>query len=278
MLHLNEAAVFARYRFRQPGPFIDVGANYGAFFAAFARRGVEVVAFEPHPELFAFLQRKYQHQHHVKIVQRAISDTPGVLPFYTSAEHPGIHSLAAFHPTHQATVEVEVSSLDLELSRVGVQAIAALKIDTEGADLLALKGCDFAERRPELVMVEFMDARSREYFGYTHHDMAALMGRNGYETWVSEWSSIEEYGRADEPADHRWLGFSAYRRDGDPAWGNLIFVRPEDRSRLRDAVGTTLRRARARQLAQAVPGSRVAAAMTRWGLEFAYAKGIRRTR
>jgi FkbM family methyltransferase len=266
MVNLNEDAVFARYRFKQPGAFVDVGANLGLFFAPFARRGIDIVAFEPHPELFALLKQTYAGQQHVRIVQRAISDKAGVLPFYTSDEHPGIHSLAAFHPTHKPTVQVEVSTLETELSRMSIRSVAALKIDTEGADLLALRSLNFVERRPELVMVEFMDKRSLEYFGYSHHDMAAFMADQGYETWVSEWAAIEEYGRTGEDPAHRWLGLSPYSRDRAPAWGNLICVQPEDRRRLQAAVRASLRRARAREIARAAPGARILARAARSGL------------
>ena len=272
MASLDEVGMFARYKFRHAGAFIDVGANYGLFVAPFARRGREVVAFEPHPELFAILARKYRDHPHVRVVQRAISDKPGLLPFYTSDIHPGIHSLAAFHPTHQLRAEVEVNPLEVELSRMDIGPVAALKVDTEGADLLVLRGFDFVERRPELVMVEFMDDRSLEHFGYTHHDMAAFMRDRGYETWVSEWAPIEEYGRAGVEHRHQWLGFSAYRRSGTPACGNLIFVRPEDRRRLHATVSITLRRDRARHAVRALPGARTTARVARDGVKRARAR------
>lgn len=278
MASFDEVGVFLRYRFKRPGAFVDVGANYGLFVAPFARRGTDVVAFEPHPDLFAFLEREYANQPHVRIVQRAIADQPGRLAFYTSTVHPGIHSLAAFHPTHELQAEVAVNSLDDELSRINVTSVAALKVDTEGADLLVLRGFDFAKRQPELVMVEFMDNRSLEHFGYTHHDMASLMADQGYETWVSEWAAIEEYGRAGEAHSHTWLGFSSYRPCGTPACGNLIFVRPEDRPRLHSAVTATLRRGRARDAVRALPGARTAASIARGGITLARSHGSRRVR
>lgn len=271
-MNLNEDGIFANYRFQRAGAFVDVGANYGAFLGTFARRGVEVVAFEPHPELFDRLATKYATYAHVTIVQRAISNEEGILPFYTSADHPGIHSLAAFHPTHKPTVEVKVSRLATELTLLGIRSVAALKIDTEGADLPALWGFDFTALRPELVMAEFMDDRSLKYFGYTHHDMAAYMAEQGYEAWVSAWAPIAEYARSGHAVSHRWLGFSSYEPRGVPAWGNLLFVRSEDRVRLHAAVRTTLRNARIRQVARAVPGASVATRLTRRALKRAYAR------
>lgn len=263
MVALDENGVFERYRFRRPGAFVDVGANHGLFLAPFARRGMEVIAFEPHPDLFRSLVQTYGALAHVHLVQRAISDHAGMVPFYTSDEHPGIHSLAAFHPTHRQTVEVEVRPLDAEMTRLDVGPVAALKVDTEGADLLALRGFDFSRWRPELVMVEFMDDRSSDHFGYTHHDTVALMSAHGYEAWVSEWSAIVEYGRVGEKAHHRWLGLTEYTPTGTPAWGNLFFVEPADRTRLQAAARSTLRRAHARKLGRAIPGARCLARLGR---------------
>jgi hypothetical protein len=81
---------------------------------------------------------------------------------------------------------VEVTTLDAELDRLDVADVSAMKIDVEGADFLALREFDLRRRRPELVMVDFMDDRSSEHFGYTHHDMARYMA--GYSRVVSEWA------------------------------------------------------------------------------------------
>ena len=251
-----EESLVARYAFEGRGTFVDVGAHAGTFLAPFAKRGWPVVAFEPHPALFARLNDTYGKLPNVQCVQRAISDTPGRLPFYTSDTHSGINSLAAFHPTHRPTVTVVVSTLREELSRLNVGAVTAMKIDVEGADFLALRGFDFGAHRPELVMVEFMDDRSSKHFGYTHHDMARYMGSHGYDTWVSEWAPIVGYGREGIPSSHRWIGFHAYSGAGAPAHGNLVFVSPRDGRRLKVAVRQTVLRTRARGVARSIPGAR----------------------
>lgn len=259
----SEESVFEAYPYRRGGVFVDVGANVGTFVASFAERGWRVVAFEPHPTLYARLEQRFGGNPRVLCIQRAISDEHGKLPFYTSNEHPGIHSLAQFHPTHEPTQIVDVSTLGTELAILKLSDVTALKIDVEGADFLALRGFNWDGVRPELVMVEFMDSRSSEHFGYTHHDMAAYMQARGYETWVSEWAPLVEYGKTDEKSSHKWMGFHAYDVNGAPAHGNLLFVQPADSQKLKNTVRRVKRQAATRSVLRSIPGARGAVHVSR---------------
>jgi FkbM family methyltransferase len=243
---------------RGGGVFVDVGANVGTFVAPFARRRWSVLAFEPHPQLHRELRTRFGRSQRVRIVQCAIADKPGELPFYTSSDHPGIHSLAPFHSSHEATAVVRVSTLSDELSRAGLERVTALKIDVEGADLLALKGLDFDHWRPEIAMIEFMDDRSEKHFGWNHHDAAEFMAARGYETWISEWTPLAEYNRAerDDGRPSRWLGLHAYDAADNPAHGNLIFVELGSGPRLEAAANAVEREIRLRATARMIPGLR----------------------
>lgn len=252
-MRFDEQFLFSSYRFREAAAFVDVGANNGAFAWPFAQRGWPVIAIEPHPELAENLRRTFTSLPNVRVVQRAISDQAGVLPFYTSSEHPGIHSLAAFHSTHKRTTTVSVSPLRELLTELEVGNVAALKIDVEGADLLALQGFDFNALRPELVMAEFMDDRSSRHFGYTHHDMAHFMEEKGYETWVSEWEPLTQYAGPTDAPPHRWRSFHKYDYSGSPAHGNLLFIEPGNRSRLKHAVKRVLLVLRTKEWVRKVP-------------------------
>jgi FkbM family methyltransferase len=257
-LEFAEQLIFQRFPYPRRGTFVDVGANVGYVCNPLIADGWSAVLFEPHPDLIKVLTDLHDDNAAVIVVPHAISDAPGEMPFYTSDEHPGIHSLAAFHPTHKPTTTVKVTTLRVDLQRLGVEEVTALKIDVEGADLLALRGFDFQTYRPSLVMVEFMDDRSQEHFGYTHHDMVALMRANGYEAFVSEWHPITEYGRVGERATHRWKRFRRYTPQGHPAWGNLLFVQPQDAWKLRRAVARVLIEQNVRPLVRRIPGLRPA--------------------
>jgi len=264
-MRFDERGVFERFPYRGSGIFIDVGANRGHFVAGFADRGVLVLAFEPHPEMHGKLLERFAGCGNVEVVRKAVADQPGELTFYASEEHPGIHSLAAFHPTHRPIGTVDVTTLDRELRDRGIADVRALKIDVEGADFLVLQGFDFERFRPELVMVEFMDERSRKHFGYTHHDMAAYMSGFGYSSWVSEWTPLVEYAGAEGAGESgpEWLGLRRYDSARRPAHGNLFFVSPADvRSLRRAALATALSESGApfveatRSKLRAVPGLR----------------------
>ena len=231
----------------------------GGACAGMIKQGWPAVLFEPHPDLHAWLARTYAGNDAVTALQVAVSDEPGEMAFYTSDEHPGIHSLAPFHATHKPTTTVRVVRLADELDRLGVDKVTALKIDVEGADFLALRSFDFRRRRPQLIMVEFMDDRSARHFRYTHHDMARHMAANGYETFVSEWARLLEYGRQDDSQSHRWKRFRHYRHDWRPepgVWGNLLFVEPADAGKLKRTVARVLVEMQARMLVGAIPGAK----------------------
>ncbi len=210
--------------------FVDFCLDNGEYLTIlFAKKGWQVIAFEPERKNFAVFERNLASFENIFCISKAVSDVTGKkVPFYISDEHYGIHSLKAFHKTHKFAYQVETVRLDDVLSESQVLSVTFLKVDIEGADFLALKGFDFEKYYPELVMVEFMDERSLPNFNYTHHDVAKYMEKRGYTAFVSEWQPIKEYGReGDSNEPHVWVRCVPYPLDHEPAWGNLIFV-PED--------------------------------------------------
>ena len=204
---------------------VDVGAQIGSFAQPFATRGWRVIAFEPEPANYQDLLARFENFPNVTCIAKAVSDaSEQEVPFYISTEHWGIHSLKPFPPTHQLSLTVETVRLDEILTDLRVERVTVLKIDTEGADFLALKSLDFDRFQPDVVLCEFMDERSQENFDYSHHDMVAYMDQLGYAAFVTEWAPIIEYGRKGVPVSHNFLQCVAYPLDHDPAWGNLFFV------------------------------------------------------
>jgi FkbM family methyltransferase len=227
----DELGLLLRYESKRDdkSTLIDVGAATGEFTLPFAKKGWQVIAFEPEPINFRDLKNKLKKFPNVTCIAKAVSDTSGQVPFYVSSTHGGIHTLKPFHPTHRPTMTVDAVRLDETIADMRIDQVTMLKIDIEGADFLALKSFDFSKFRPDVVMCEFMDERSRENFGYTHHDMAAYMNNLGYTTFVSEWGQIVEYAREDRLiVPPKFLGCAPYPLDHDPVWGNLIFI-PNDR-------------------------------------------------
>lgn len=227
----DELGLLVRYESKRDGKstLIDVGAATGELALPFAKKGWQVIAFEPEPINFHNLRTNLKNFPNVTCIAKAVSDTSGQVPFYVSSTHGGIHSLKPFHLTHRPTMMVDAVRLDEALADMQIDKVTVLKIDVEGADFLALKSFDFSKFHPEVVMCEFMDERSRENFGYTHHDMAAYMNNFDYATFVSEWGPIVEYARGDRLiVPPKFLCCAPYPLDHNPIWGNLIFI-PNDR-------------------------------------------------
>lgn len=243
-MEFSEHKLLANYRFKSAQPLlIDVGAHHGGVSRLFAEKGWRVIAFEPEQKNRSAFESNLAGFEQISCIPKAVSDvTAKSVPFYVSDEHYGIHSLKPFHHTHRLKYEVETICLDDILEELHIREVALLKVDTEGADFLALKGLDFEKRRPELAMIEFMDQRSLPHFGYSHHDVSSYMKERGYTTFVSEWAPIKEYARegiAGEP--HVWLQCVEYPQDHEPAWGNLIFVPDGDTDKFRATLESYLR-------------------------------------
>lgn len=205
---------------------IDVGAANGSFAKNFAKKGWQVVAFEPESQNFKDLCDNLRNYPDSICINKAVSNFTGKAKFYTSKDHYGIHSLKPFHKDHRLSSSVDVIRLDEALDAISMDNVTLLKIDIEGADYLALQGFNFQKLRPELVMCEFMDERSSKNFSYTHHDMAEFMNRFDYCTYISEWGPIAEYSSRNHiTVPSKFIRCSPYPLDHVPIWGNLIFVR-----------------------------------------------------
>ena len=231
----SELDLMIRYPFRGTNlVLIDVGAHHGFFSTPFADSGWQVIAFEPERDNREVFIETLGHRSNVLCLEEAVTDKiADRIPFYVSREHYGIHSIKPFHESHELAYEVETTTLDEVLSQLALHQVTLVKIDTEGADFLALKGLSLDKYKPQAIVIEFMDTRSSENFGYTHHDVVDFARRSGYVAFVSEWAAIREYGREDEQGEpHTWLQCAPYPLDHEPVWGNLILVPEADKGLL----------------------------------------------
>ena len=261
----SEIGLITTFVFQAEHPvMVDVGAHHGSSSKWFATHGWRVLAFEPEPGNRAAFERNLDHMENVTCLPLAVSDVTGTeVPFFVSREHFGIHSLTPFHDTHERAFNVSTVRLDDVLKEQEIDHVALLKVDVEGADFQALRGFDIDRFQPELVMLEFMDERTKPAYSYDHHDVAHYMTGRGYSAFVSEWAPINEYAREGvSTAPHRWLGCGPYPLDHAPAWGNLIFVpkaRAADFEQTLKNYLEDLRRNRPgwlRSVARRIPGAR----------------------
>jgi FkbM family methyltransferase len=153
------------------GFFVDCGANCGLMgLLARQYRRAKVLFFEPHPRLAASVEANIRlngYFSECELIEAAVSDTSGTIPFYEHSSADGSHSI------HQDWAE----ELDGEMRPLGkvrcvtlrevieqrkLASIDFLKIDTEGNDHAVLKGLA-GYLQPSFVGVVYMEmVRDRE--------------------------------------------------------------------------------------------------------------------
>ncbi len=138
-------------RFIQPGDLcFDIGAHVGNRLRVWRQLGARVVAVEPQPVLFDWLQRVYGRSPHVTLLDQAIGSAPGEATLHISQRTPTVSTLsrAWMQAVQQddgfaavawdTAVTVPVVTLDDLIGRYGRPAFC--KIDVEGFELEALRG------------------------------------------------------------------------------------------------------------------------------------------
>lgn len=128
---------------------IDAGAYVGAFTVKAAKlvgeKGI-VIAIEPEPKNISYLKRNTEPFRNIKIIDSAISNYNGVGTLYISNASP-CHTLTH---KHKDSVEIKVNTLDSIATQLKLPHIDFIKMDIEGANLIALEGATETLKRPEV--------------------------------------------------------------------------------------------------------------------------------
>jgi len=201
---------------------VDVGAHHGGSLERFARDGWRIYAFEPDRKNRNYLEEMCQVYPAVSIDQRAVSDVCETnRTFFSSEVSSGISGLTSFHPSHRESDRVVTITISAFCEEKDITRINFLKIDTEGYDLFVLKGFPWRIMKPEVILCEFEDRKTKT-LGYDFHELARYLQDKGYELLVSEWYPMVEYG-----TQHKWRKFVSYPCEltDKKAWGNIIAIR-----------------------------------------------------
>lgn len=224
-LEYDEAKLIAEYfaAHWRVGFMVDVGAQFGTSFRDYLRRDWRVLAFEPDALKFPQLAR-YESSPFLTLVKKAVGDRPSDgMPFFTSPESTGISSIVPFRDSHVPAGAVPVVTLTDELAIMGGRHVDYLKIDTEGYDLAVLCGFPWDRGRPEVILAEFDEIKTRR-LGHTFRAIGDLIIRHGYDVYCSQWHPIVRYG-----GGYGWHSIVRYPCDlfHADAWGNFIAVRSD---------------------------------------------------
>ena len=129
----------------KPGmAIIDIGANLGYYTAIASHLTGEkglVVAFEPEPNFFKLLSRNISRNNmkNVACFELAIAEKNGLTNLYLSNENKGHNSIIRSEEL-KASVQVKTTTLDNFLDFQKITKVDIIKMDIEGAEIMALEG------------------------------------------------------------------------------------------------------------------------------------------
>jgi FkbM family methyltransferase len=190
--------------------FVDIGTNIG-LFSLMASKIVgeegKVLCFEPSPVTFSRLKENIglNDFKNVEIKNIGLSDSKGELTFYVSNN--GHDAWNSFAPSQdnklESSIQVPVSTLDIELINIDKNKIKLVKIDVEGWEKFVLfGGKDFLVNFNPIVMVEFTEANTFNA-GYPVYEIYDIMQDLGY-VWyrISKGELIKEDKKLYYPYDN----------------------------------------------------------------------------
>lgn len=163
---------------------IDIGANVGYYtvLAAYAvKNNGAVIAFEPDAENCRLLDAnvKYNNFSNVLVRPYAVSDSNGKKLFDSHTASKGESALAVKNSSSTRTIQSV--TLDSEVKRLKLQKVTVIKMDIEGAEILALQGAkETIRKNPVTLFIEYNPSRI-EYYGYKPHAQLNLIENLGLE-------------------------------------------------------------------------------------------------
>ena len=150
--------------------FVDVGANVGSYTLSAAKqyedKGVKIIAVEAHPDNYRALCRNIQINNfgNVKTINKAVSDYRGNVTIYERS-HDGSRVDSDLYSLYDTTflaqnnilhpggniLQLQCDTLDNMLLD---QRVDVMKIDIEGAEVMALKGALNTLKKLRKIVVE----------------------------------------------------------------------------------------------------------------------------
>lgn len=138
-----EVSGYTKYAKLKKGDIVVDGGAYSGFFTIYAAKKVgpkgKVLAFEPDPFNYHLLKKNLALNDikNVILIKKGLYSRDTTLPFYIQ----GIGSSIIIPKGKKPINKVSVVSLDDELKRLDVSRVHFVKMDIEGGEIEAIKGC-----------------------------------------------------------------------------------------------------------------------------------------
>jgi len=187
------------------GNFIDIGANIGIYSllaAAHIKKGGRVYSFEPSDWAYIRLIDNINLNgfKNIKVLKKGISNKTGKLKFYLCDDD--AYNSIGNHPMREVIniKEIDVTTLNEFCAAENISNIDLLKVDTEGADYLALLGAsDFLKSQiPPLIFCEF-NTNISEGFTFSKNDFVKLLQDHNYNIYTLQNAKIFKVNPLENP-------------------------------------------------------------------------------
>ena len=184
--------------------FLDVGANLGdwtgSLVGVLERHGAsewQIHAVEPAPALLARLRQRFAErigQSAIYAVPQALGAAEGRLPFFVTGEEAGSSSLLDLdRRAPSERISVEVTTIDRYLAARRIDAVAFLKIDTEGNDFNVILGGREAICNGRINIIQFEYNWRWIPFGHSLWKVFAFAAEVGYRVGRLTMDGVEIY-------------------------------------------------------------------------------------
>jgi len=209
--HAEDLVLARALGLKPAGFYVDVGAAHHTELSVtrlFYERGWHGINIEPLPHMFAALQKARPRDVNLQL---AISDHPGVVPFYrvaaTDCDEETIGTRLSTFDTGFAAdyrargfcveeIKMQVVTLNDVLRPYQDRTIDFLKLDIEGHEPQALAGLDLTRYRPRILLIEAVKPLT-SIDAFSDWEPAVL--RSGYQFAMSD--GVNRYYVRDEDAE-----------------------------------------------------------------------------
>jgi FkbM family methyltransferase len=216
---------------KKKGTLVYLGLNRGAAFGGLSRDYKKCFGFEPNPELFDGLQKKFAGQRHVQLVNAAVATYDGEITFNISSNDGMSSSIGTFKPdwdnarSGQVTMtrQIKIPCVNLLefLRKQNIDSIDDYISDVQGMDLEVLKTIKplIEARRIGTIQCEVSkDEKGNIYENLPDNSesgFAELLGTN-YELVATGWNTLIDGQLQGVPAGY-WEMDCRWRLKAGPA-------------------------------------------------------------
>lgn len=168
---INASTADTNFFLKEISGLIHVGANIGDERKTYAKYGLDVVWVEPIQEIFENLKKSLAAYPQQKALQYLVTDCDDIeYPFYVSSNdgasssilEPKMHKEVWPHVTFQNTLKLKSITFKsmVERESIALENYQALVLDTQGSELLILKGAKELLKNFSFIKTEAADFES----------------------------------------------------------------------------------------------------------------------